>query len=89
MADAQLALTHQITITLGGQVLSENWPLLITLKRKCLKVLWTPRCPKILFGLQILILTLFQASDFYFFVCAFSLLCLKTEEGVESTMELE
>lgn len=38
VADAQLALPHQVTITLGGQVLSENWELLIRLKRKCLNI---------------------------------------------------
>jgi len=34
MAGAQLALTHQAAITLGGEVLSENWALLRRLKRK-------------------------------------------------------
>lgn len=43
MADAQLALTHQVAITLGGQVLSENWVLLKKIDKESSQTL---RCPE-------------------------------------------
>lgn len=69
-ADVHLALTVQVTITVGGQVLPENWALLKNFERDA-QIL---RCPKSLTQSQREILPLSQVFHSFFLVCVFSCL---------------